>query len=304
MGTATGMIRVGRGLLGVREHPMGSNHAPPVTDEYGLDAAWCDMSITYEANHSDNLDAVGGRFAYVPAHAQWFRSQGRFHAGTSGMQPGDVVFYNWSGRKGTTECDHVGLCERVLGDGTFYVLEGNHDDQFERVHRDATYISGYGRPAYDSTPQEDDVPTYVSVYKTDKSRREVVDANEWQTVYFDHNGSGGAEHHHGDGDYPSIATGPADYTGDVTLVIEGLPEGTPGQARPLYVNAKTNAIESRGQNITEFLGSAGKTYVRVPLTGYVGDGQKLRIEVTHFGAAEVKPTVTGGEVHLQVWERK
>lgn len=27
-------------------------------------------------------------------------------------------------------------------------------------------------------------------------------------------------------------------------------------------------------------------------------------EVTHFGAADVKPTVTGGEVHLQVWERR
>ena len=151
MGTATGMIKVARGLIGVHERPMGSNQAPPVTTEYGLAAAWCDMSITYEANHSGNLSAIGGRFAYVPAHAQWFRSKGRFHSGTSGMKAGDIVFYNWSGRKGTTSCDHVGLCERVLGDGTFYVLEGNHNDQFERVHRDATYISGYGRPAYSGT---------------------------------------------------------------------------------------------------------------------------------------------------------
>ncbi|HZE29894.1 MAG TPA: CHAP domain-containing protein [Actinoallomurus sp.] len=157
MGTATGMIKVGRTLLGTTEHPDGSNHAPPITTEYGFDGAWCDMSVTYEANHSANLPAVGGRFAYVPAHAQWFKSKGRFHSGKSGIKAGDIVFYNWSRRKGTTLCDHVGLVEKVFSDGSFYSLEGNTSDAFRRQHRDSTYVSGYGRPVYTSTTQEDDM---------------------------------------------------------------------------------------------------------------------------------------------------
>ena len=117
------------------------------------------MSVTREAYASGNQDAVvggpGKGFAYVPAHAAWFKSKGRFHTGTSGIRAGDIVFFNWSRRKGTTSCDHVGVVEKVFADGTFYSLEGNTGDAFRRQHRDSTYVSGYGRPAY--TTQEDDM---------------------------------------------------------------------------------------------------------------------------------------------------
>jgi hypothetical protein len=157
MGTAAGMIAQARKLLGTREQPMGSNHAPPVTTWYGLgDVAWCDESISYEAAHSDSLPVMGGKFAYTVAHAQWFKSKGRWHVGLTGVKPGDVVFYDWAGTRSIGAIDHVGLVERVLADGTIYSLEGNTSDVFARRHRDGKYVAGYGRPAYSSS-QEDDV---------------------------------------------------------------------------------------------------------------------------------------------------
>lgn len=78
MGTAAGMISQARALLGTTEQPPGSNHNL-VTVWYGFDGPWCDMSISYEAGHSDNLPAVFGKFAYTVAHATAFQSHGRWH---------------------------------------------------------------------------------------------------------------------------------------------------------------------------------------------------------------------------------
>ena len=157
MGTAAAMIAQARELLarGVREQPMGSNHAPPITTWYGLgNVAWCDEAISYEAAHSGNLEAIGGRFAYTVAHAHWFASHGRWHTGISGIRPGDIVFFDWTATRLIAAIDHVGLVERVLPDGTIHTLEGNTSDVFARRHRDATYVAGYGRPTY--TPAEED----------------------------------------------------------------------------------------------------------------------------------------------------
>lgn len=159
MGYVNSLIAAGRKLLGTTEHPPGSNHNF-ITEWYNAnvdrigDGAWCDMSVTYEAWHSDNQAAIGGGFAYVPAHAEWFRAHGRWHYGISGIKSGDVVFFEWSGRR-TTNADHVGVVERVLSDGTIYTLEGNIADAFRREHRDGTYVAGYGRPFYDT--EEDDL---------------------------------------------------------------------------------------------------------------------------------------------------
>jgi hypothetical protein len=151
VGTSAGMITQGRKLLGTREKPMGSNKAPPVTTWYGMVGAWCDMSVSYEAAHSDNAAAIGGKFAYVPAHMQWAKSKGLLHYGIGGIKAGAVVGFNWSRRK-TTLCDHVGIVERVLSDGTIYTLEGNTGDVFARKHRDGTYVSCWFMPRYAVTP--------------------------------------------------------------------------------------------------------------------------------------------------------
>lgn len=148
MGTAAGMIEQARLLLGLGELPPGSNHNR-VTTWYGIDAPWCNMAISFEAGHSGNLDAIGGKFAWTVAHAKAFQNRGRWHYGLGGVRPGDVVFIDWSGTRVIDNIDHVGLVEAVHSDGSITTLEGNTSDRFLRRRRDVSCVVGYGRPAYD-----------------------------------------------------------------------------------------------------------------------------------------------------------
>jgi peptidoglycan hydrolase-like protein with peptidoglycan-binding domain len=151
MGTVAGMLTQARKLLGTKENPPGSNHNL-VTTWYGFDGAWCDMSVSYEAGHSDNLSAMMGKFAYTVAHAQAFKTNGRWHYGLGGIRAGDIVFFDWSGGGNIGGIDHVGLVEAVHSNGTITTLEGNTSDEFRRRVRSACVV-GYGRPAYgDAAP--------------------------------------------------------------------------------------------------------------------------------------------------------
>jgi peptidoglycan hydrolase-like protein with peptidoglycan-binding domain len=147
MGNADGMIGQARALLGLGENPPGSNHNI-VTRWYGVDAAWCDMSISYEAAHSDNLQAVMGKFAWTVAHARAFQNHSRWHYGLGGVRPGDIVFFDWEGGRRIDHIDHVGLVEAVHSSGTITTLEGNTSDGFRRRVRNTACVVGYGRPAY------------------------------------------------------------------------------------------------------------------------------------------------------------
>jgi hypothetical protein len=123
MGNAAGMIAQARKLLGTTEHPPGSNHNL-VTEFFGFDGPWCNMSIAFEAAHSDNLPAVFGKFANTVAHAREFKRHGRWHYGLGGARPGDVVFFDFSGTRIIGNIDHVGLIEAVHSNRTITTLEG------------------------------------------------------------------------------------------------------------------------------------------------------------------------------------
>lgn len=114
--------------------------------DYAGNFPWCDAFISYCAAESGNAKAVG-EFAYTPSHAAWFKKKGQWHSGKAGIRPGDIVFFDWSGTRSISNIDHVGLVEKVVG-GTVYTIEGNISDHCMRKARDATYIVGYGRPAY------------------------------------------------------------------------------------------------------------------------------------------------------------
>lgn len=152
MGNVAGMLAAARKLLGTTEHPPGSNHNQ-ITQWYGFNGPWCDMSISYEAAHSDNLAAVCGKFASTVAHAHAFQARKRWHYGLGGARAGDVVFFDWNGTRAIANIDHVGLIEAVHSNGTITTLEGNTSNSFLRRVRNASCVVGYGRPAYsDSAP--------------------------------------------------------------------------------------------------------------------------------------------------------
>lgn len=141
-----GMIAQAEASLGVGE--TAGNNANVITRWYGLSGEpWCDQAITYWAFKSGNQKAVtgGAKYAYTVAHANWFRSKGEYHSGTSGIQRGDIVFFNW--HDGGDTIDHVGIVTGTSG-GVVYTIEGNIGNACRRKARTASVIAGYGRPAY------------------------------------------------------------------------------------------------------------------------------------------------------------
>lgn len=147
MTTPADVIGVAAGELGYVEGP---NNANKYGEWYGLNHnPWCDMFVSWVF---DQLGAghIGGRFAYTPSHALWFKQQGRW--GTT-PQIGAMVFFRFSGPR----IHHVGI---VTGIGRGYVdtIEGNTDEAGGRTggkvmrRRRSSGIVGYGYPAYDDAP--------------------------------------------------------------------------------------------------------------------------------------------------------
>lgn len=112
-------------------------------------AAWCNQSITFWANESDNAATVcfGRDYAYTVWHAQRFRKEGQWHVDVAGIRRGDIVFFDWNGSNRIGAIDHIGLVTGVRN-GAVYTIEGNTSDACRRRVRFASMIVGYGRPDY------------------------------------------------------------------------------------------------------------------------------------------------------------
>lgn len=320
MTVAADVVAVAMPYLGTKESPPGSNRTP-IGEEYGWNGvAWCHEAVSlwaFKAGMKKNVDFPWT--ASTPVGKSWFQSKGRWY---HTPQVGDFVYYSTSGSNGSPY--HVELVIAVSAttyttiggntSGHAGTVEGNGDGCYEKtLSRSLARISGFGRPFYNGTSTlGEDMPTYVSVDKTADSRQEVLASGVWHQIYFDQNNSKGAADHHSDGDYPSFLNGAAYYHGDVYLRITGLPAGTEGQARVLYVD-KDNAVKATCA-VQEFTGTTGDTFVTVNATGYVPGGQKMRVEVVHYGpdsvenedpnlpAVPVTPTVVAGQVRILAWE--
>jgi hypothetical protein len=152
-------IKAMKAYLGQTEHPPGSNYVPVITGWYDkkfhigtVKFSWCDATVTKAAWDSGQQKAVvfGTGFAFVPAHFAMAKAMGlTIHTG--GIPPkGAIVGYRWDGAKGTTSCDHIGVCEASDGK-TFYSIEGNIGDECRREHRDSKFVSVWFMPVYINT---------------------------------------------------------------------------------------------------------------------------------------------------------
>jgi len=124
-------------------------------DQEYADANFCDMFVSWCANKT-GLASVVGQYAYCPAHAGWFYRQG--HWGHT-PRPGAVVFFNWYGRTGPDNAEHVGFVESVRSDGRLVTIEANTTEGgaggpagvWRRV-RATDVVVGYGYPPYPNNP--------------------------------------------------------------------------------------------------------------------------------------------------------
>lgn len=142
-----------RSKLGLGETPKNSNNNV-IVKWYNTNVAkigqgpWCEMTATWAMWNGGAKELKTGR-AYTPwavDDAQAGKLGSKWFSGTKGMRAGDQVYYDWNGSKDPNKVDHTGIVERIEGDGTFYVLEGNTvNNKLERMHRDKKYVVGYVR---------------------------------------------------------------------------------------------------------------------------------------------------------------
>jgi len=146
------MLAVAVSLLGT--HETNGDNVNIVTQWFGENGQpWCDMTVTYEAYHSGNQAAVcfNAYHDYAVEHAQTFKDHGQWHAGATGIQRGDIVFFDWEGSNNISAIDHVGIVEFVDATGV-NCIEGNIDNVCKRTVRHEDFIAGYGRPNYAADP--------------------------------------------------------------------------------------------------------------------------------------------------------
>lgn len=155
------ILEIARKELGTKESPANSNRVKYNTSYYGKEVsgsnyAWCAVFVWWcfrEAGASD-LYYGGKKTAYCPSLMSFHKGQ----AVKNGYQPGDVVFFNFSGG---TSAKHVGICEGWDGK-SITTIDGNTGTGNEanggavmRRKRDKKYIVGAYRPKYQK--EEDDM---------------------------------------------------------------------------------------------------------------------------------------------------
>lgn len=165
-----GLIKHAASFIGVAEHPPGSNGGEPEpagwirnlgftpgTSASNKGPSWCGIfvgnMILLAGGHVDHA-----RVAYTPdietdgkVGANGFVS---FTSSLSDARPGDIVTYDWTGRKVFPE--HTGIVESVhVSAGTITAIEGNtggsnpsDGGMVDRVTRPFSEIVGFSRPKF------------------------------------------------------------------------------------------------------------------------------------------------------------
>ncbi|EST28236.1 hypothetical protein N566_23035 [Streptomycetaceae bacterium MP113-05] len=118
---------------------------------------------------------------------------------------------------------------------------------------------------------------------------------EWLPVEWDREFGDPLDEHGSRG--AAFVTGPGRCTGTVYLRVYGLAAGATLQAR-LVEDEDGSTVTHHP--IGEGVGSAGSTFYAFPVTGYVGSGRRVKLEVTHFGEGEV--TFGSSYLKLLVWD--
>ena len=153
--TAEKILDTARAQLGIREEPPNSNRVKFNTAYYGREVSgsaypWCCAFVWWvfrEAGAASLFDG-GKKTASCSALLSFHKGQ----AVRGDYQPGDIIFFNFNGRKNPA---HVGICESW--DGQYITtIDGNTAPTNEanggavmRRRRAKKYMIGAYRPAYE-----------------------------------------------------------------------------------------------------------------------------------------------------------
>jgi hypothetical protein len=183
MATATQLLNQARSQVGYREG-RGNNNKYGIWYKMNYEP-YCAIGLSWcAAQVSGGLTAIGGRFSYCPTWANWFRGRGRFHS--TGMR-GDIVFFDWSGRKRRGQEMHVGIVEGVNGSYVSTIEfntvggTGNQSDGggVYRRTRHLSLVVGFGRPAYVAESNVVTVKVVPKPYNNQTTRIPIVVDGVW-----------------------------------------------------------------------------------------------------------------------------
>ncbi len=162
MATANDILNLARSYLGVKENPPNSNNVIFNTHYYGgpvnnRSLHWC-VAFVWDIFRMAGASALffgGNKTASCSTLYAYHKAQGQR---VTEFQPGDIVFFDFSGKKSKTE--HVGIVERVEP-GYINTIDGNTGTTSEanggavmRRQRALKYVSGGYRPRYSAENQK------------------------------------------------------------------------------------------------------------------------------------------------------
>ena len=146
MGTKTQLLDWCRKQLGT---VGGSKYWQDVKGWSGGGLPWCAIFC------SDALKQTNTPCNYFPSTVAFDRRDasviGSAWVDRYALQAGDMVSFDWDGDGGG---DHVGIVEKVLGDGVYQTIEGNVSNSVGRRTRYASNILFGIRPRYDAEKVE------------------------------------------------------------------------------------------------------------------------------------------------------
>ena len=171
MATANDILTIARGEIGYRE---GRNNDSKYGAAYGMNfQPWCVMFVwwCFQRANAGKLFYGGNRTALCSTLYNYHKGVGQ-SVGTSALRAGDIVFFDFSGRKQAT--NHVGIVESVTG-STITTIEGNtssgasgsqsNGDGVYRRQRRTSVISCAYRPAYDGAAQTPAADTRIDTVR-------------------------------------------------------------------------------------------------------------------------------------------
>lgn len=183
------ILDVARRYIGIKEQPPNSNNVIFNTRYYGKEVngayyAWC---MAFQWCLFQDIDASelfydNKKTASCGELMRWSKTKGLFV--DKDYKPGDVLFFDFTGKKGAPS--HTGIAESV-GVTTIETIEGNtavgNDSNGGEVMsrtRDIKYITGAYRPPY----QEDDTMTGAEIFKALNEYTATLTVPDWAREEF------------------------------------------------------------------------------------------------------------------------
>jgi hypothetical protein len=149
--TRSAFLNAARAEVGYREGPRNANK---YGKWYGMDGQpYCAMGLSWVAAQVGAAGQIGGRWAYCPYWAAWWREHGQW---STTPQPGAIVFFDWSGQRRAGREAHVGTVVSVGANSIttveFNTVPGSGDQSdgggvYVRSRAPSTVV-GYGLPVW------------------------------------------------------------------------------------------------------------------------------------------------------------